>query len=315
MATHTSLKSVNSIGDSLLSDQLEANLYSFFNWATLGVGGFFNVTIPSSGCYGGDQHRLRPVKEPGVTDGTIWEAFRKDWVWESGVDCNIQPIRVSGVYINNSFLPISSGITVDYPNGRVTLPSAISTTSTVTANYSYRLYQFYTADAPWWQELQTNSFRVDDSQYLQQGSGAWDVLARTRIQLPAVIVESIPRQSRFGKNIGGLQQTVQQDVRFHVLTEDRWHLKWMHDAITSQEEKTIYGFDKNAMMTADAYPLLPTGAPKPSGLMYPDLVKASGDGGFFWHKIIFKKMVSQEQPSMGNVQYCTVRGTFQVDIP
>jgi hypothetical protein len=314
MPTHTTLRASPSVGDSLLSDQLEANLYSFLNWSLLGAGGFFNVTIPTSGCYGGAQHRLRPVTEPGVAAGKVWEAFRKDWVWESGVENDTQPIRVSGVFVDGSFVPVGTGLSVDYPNGRATFAEPRPATGVVTCEYSYRLYQLYTADTDWWQQLQTNSFRVDDGQFLQQGSGAWDVLSRNRVQLPAVVLEAVPNVRRVGLGLGG-GQIATQDVLFHVLAEERWHLKWMHDCLTSQQDKRIYGFDKNRMFAADAFPLLPDGSPKPSGLMYPDLVKPSGQGGFFWEQIRFDSMSSQDQPRLGAVRYCTVRGKFQVDTP
>jgi hypothetical protein len=201
MPTHTNFRDVSHVSDPLLSDQLESNWALFIQWALLGVGGFQNVEKSQSGCYGADLSRLRPVTDPYLGSGLVWEGFRKDWVWETGVEYPLQPIRVSGVYVNESFLPLASGVVVDYPNGRVTLPSAVAVTSTVKAAHSYRLFQVSTADAPFWNQVQTRSLRPDDPQFLQNGSGAWDPHPGMRTQLPAVVVEAGGYGSRRGKEL------------------------------------------------------------------------------------------------------------------
>lgn len=316
MPTYTTLKQVTHISDSLLSDILESNIASFFQWGTLGVGGFYNVSITSSGEYGGNQSRLRMVTDPAYVDGQVWEGFRKDWVWESGVEYAQQPISISGVYVNGGFHP-ASGIgaykhIVDYPHGRVVFDTAIPKTSQVNCEYSYRLYQFYTADVPWWQDIQPNSFRVDDNQFLQQGSGAWDILSEYRIQLPAVVVEAATRTSREGKQLGG-GDIVYQDVLFHIMTEDRWHFKWLHDTITNQWQKRLNAYDKNKLLANDAFPINAYGSLKPSGLMYPDLVNPTGN--YYWGQIRFDgRTSSQNQGNLGSINYCTVRSTVSTDL-
>jgi hypothetical protein len=315
LATHTTLKGLSRVGDSLLSDQLEANLLTFVSWGLLGAGGFTNVTIPASGCYGGDFSRLRLVDDPNYSPGQVWEGVRKDWVWETGVECpDGQPIRVSGAFVDGAFVPVGTGMYVDYPNGRLVFAEPRAA-SGVRCEHSYRLVQGYTADCDWWQQLQFDSFRADDPQFLQQGSGSWDVLAQSRVQMPAVVVEAVPNARRVGTQMGGLTQTTRQDVLFHVLAEDRWHEKFLHDALSAQKEKTVHGFDKNLLFAADAFPLTPEGSPRPSGLMYPDLVRPTGEGGFFWTKIRIGDTSGTPQPRLGPLRYCTVRLSAVVDVP
>ncbi len=318
MPSNTTLKDVGQVGDSLLSDQLEFNALSFFQWGLLGAGGFFNVTIPSSGAYGGDYHRLAMASDQNFSDGQVWQGDRKDWVWESGVECAYQPIRVSGVYVNGGFHPITSTGTyahhVDYPLGRVVFDEPISPTSVVTCEYSYRLCQMYTADVPWWQEVQPDSFRVDDFQFRQQGSGAWDVLGQSRIQLPAVVVQAVMNARRRPFEIGNATQIVSQDVLFHVVAEDRPSMKFLFDAITYQKDKRLSGIDKNALLAADKFPLDEWGSPVGTGLMYPDLIKPTGEGGFYWRQLRCVETRASEQPRLGDLHYATVRATFEVDL-
>jgi hypothetical protein len=314
MADNTALKGVSNVGDSLLSDILEANLIGFFQWATLGVGSFYNVRIPTTGPYGGSQHQLRLSEDPNYIPGQVWEAFRRDWIWETGVEYGTQPIHVSGVYINGTFYPVSTtgafAHIIDYPNGRVVFQAPINAASVVTCEYSYRYHNWSTADVPWWREIQIASMRVDDFQFLQTGSGAWSQLSQSRVQLPAVVIEAIPQVTGFGKQMGGLLRTTRQNVKFHVLAEDRPNMKWLHDAITYQVEKTILGFDKNAVLTANRFPLGADGSPQASGMMYPDLVK-----NFFWKRITFQDTRSSQQPAPKGLYYALVNCTMETDTP
>ena len=44
----TTFKSVSHIGNTLLNSELESNLKSFLDWGFLGIGGWFNVAIPTA---------------------------------------------------------------------------------------------------------------------------------------------------------------------------------------------------------------------------------------------------------------------------
>lgn len=310
------LTGVSEAGDSLLSDQLEFGLWGYFNWAFLGVGAFTNVTIPASGQYpyGAPRHRLRMSEDPNYLAGQVWEGFRKDWVWETGVDYRTQPIRVSGVYVGGGFHPLApSGPYahhVDYPLGRVVFDAPLPASSVVTCEYSYRSYQFYTADAPFWHEAQAGSLRGDDPSFLLTGSGSWSTSGQNRIQLPAVVVEADLRTDRYPLEIGGLAQVVRQDVLFHVIAETRPDVKRLHDALTYQKEKRIDGIDKNALLAADAYPLDANGSPVGDGRTYPDLCAS-----YFWKQLRFVGMRSNPEPRVGGLHMATVRATVEVDLP
>ena len=111
MPTYTSLKFIDSVGKTTLSQQLQDNLVEFFSWGLIDKGGFFNVNIPAVGLYGGNKHQLRLVDDPNYTAGQVWEGYRNNWVWESGLSTSTQPIAVSGVFVGfglfNPFKPVS----------------------------------------------------------------------------------------------------------------------------------------------------------------------------------------------------------------
>jgi len=274
------LRGVTDPGQSLFSDQIETNLAAFFQWGFVNVGGFLNVHRGDPDCFdpATDLSRLRPIKDPNYTDGQIWQGHRQDWVFETGVDCSRQPIHVSGVYVNGVFHSTSEtgayAHTVDYPRGRIIFDSPIARTGIpVQCEHSYRLYHVSTSDAPWWRQVQTGSHVASDSHFQQWGSGAWDILADNRVQLPHIIVENPCRVVKaFGKEIGNSVLWMNQDVVLHILAEDGFHLKYLHDGIALQSGNSIMGFDKDEILVDQRFPLDQDGSPAESGLMYDALV-------------------------------------------
>jgi hypothetical protein len=89
---HLNLNKIANVGDSTITSLIKDNTIEFFNWAIINNGGFFNINIPTSGHYGGDKHNLRLVDDPRYTSGQVWEGFRSNWVWASGLECETQPL-------------------------------------------------------------------------------------------------------------------------------------------------------------------------------------------------------------------------------
>lgn len=312
MPTYTKLKGINDISESTLCDQLEANLIEFFNWGLLGIGAFFNVTTNLT------ESTLRVTEEPRFAKGKVWEPFRNDIIWESGVEYSFQPISISGVYVNNVFYPSSTtgaySHYVDYNRGRVIFNTAISPSSTVKLEYSYRYFHFTNADVNWFRQVMFESFRIDNNQFFQYGSGVWNVLGENRVQLPAVVVEAVPRRSFQGYQLGGGQE-VKQDILFHIFTENPWDRKTILDIISYQNEKTIKGFDKNLVAANNKFVFNDNGSLASGALTYPQIVAPTGEGGCFWKNITFAGVTTQETISMPPLYQAVVRGTFEVILP
>lgn len=319
-ADHTRLKGVTDIGKALLSEQMEWGLASFFSWGLIGAGGYFNVNIPSTGAYGGHYHRLGLVDDPYHASGEVWQGFRQDWVWEEAPDWvdrgGDAPIVVSGVYVNGHFQP-TTGVAyshhIDYPNGRVVFDEAISPTSVVTCEYSYRHVHVTTSDAPWWRQIQTESYRVDSQAFLA-GSGYWGVLSQNRVQLPAMVVEAVPNiRTNLGHLGGG--RLVDQDVLFHIFSETPHDRRLLHDVVTYQGDKRVHLYDRNAV-AEHHYPLDEYGSPTASGLQYPDMVRWPAEGGYAWKKVSFENFSSIPQPMEGTgpIYVCSVRAVMRTDL-
>jgi len=193
--------------DATLSNTLLENFITFYDWGFTDLGAFYSIEIPQSGIYGGDRHKLRAVKDPNYTDGQVWEAYRSNWVWETGVLNPEQPIRISGIFVGGTFRAtgnIEAPYYIDYPDGRVVFDTAISTSAEVKLEYSHKWVDVIPAEGvPWFREIQRGSFRSDNPTFVQFGSGDWAQLGQTRVQLPTVAVEVIPAKSLMGRELGG----------------------------------------------------------------------------------------------------------------
>ena len=275
---HTQLANLSNAQDATLSNILLDNFVYFYDWGFLDRGSFFNIKIPHSGIYGGDRHKLRPVDDPNYTDGKVWEAYRKNWVWESGISATAQqPISISGLFVNNTFYAtgnVSKPYYIDYPNGKVVFNTAISTTSNVQLEYSHKWVEVVPAQGiPFFREIQLGSFRNEEG-FQVSNSGGWAQLGETRVQLPTIAVEVLTPQSLQGYQLGG-GQWVNNDVVFYVLTENHWECMNIMDSILYQNDRTIHLFNPTSIAISGVLPFnyrneLNANA-VPSG-MYPNLI-------------------------------------------
>lgn len=307
---------MTTIDRALFTIQIEDNISQFLNWGLLEAGAFFNVYLPSSGAYGGSQARLRLSEDPNFTKGRVWDFFRQNLVYETGLEFSSQPIKISGIYVNNSFKPIATtgayAYHINYPLGRVVFGSAINPSSVVTCEHSFKYYNVTTSNAPWYKEIQLNSWRLDDPQYLRYGSGAWAVPSQIRQQLPAVIVDAGGANRHIPHQLGGGTKT-EQEVLFTVLSESPSDKKQMMDAIDSQYQHTIFMYNKNKVFDFNLFPLDVNGMIRPSALMYPNLVEEHRNTA--WRKLCFVNTRKVESDDSLPVYQGIVAATVEVHTP
>lgn len=305
-------------GDPLTSDILETSIHFFLQNGFLCTGAFTNVLIPTGvfptgvGSHSAPSYRLRPCRDPRYTEGAAWESARSDWVWESGIEYSRQPIAISGVYVNDSFRLNTKvgvdGFKINYPEGKIVFNTPLANTSVVKCEYSFRNVRLASSEMPWFQTIQFDSFRVDDKQFLSNGSGAWDVLSMNRIQLPAIVIETLPDVYMSPYEIGAINRVHKQDVLFHIFSEFPWDRKQLHDIIINQWQKRFLGIDKKRLLQDKKYPLTFDGEISPSGLNYGAMTK-----DYVWRTISFDKIRSQGQISAPPMYRSVIRSTLSID--
>ena len=254
---HTKLANLRNGQDSTLSNVLLDNFIALYDWGFLDRGQFYNIDIPESGIYGGDRHKLRVTQDPNYTEGQVWEGYRQNWVWESGIDATSeQPITISGVFVDDTFYAtgnVTKPFYIDYPNGRVVFDTALTTTSTVQLEYSHKWVQVIPAQGvPWFREIQQGSFRNEEG-FQVSNSGNWVQLGQTRVQLPAVAIEVVPARSVQPYQLGGGQWT-NTDLVFYVMSENHWECTNLMDSILYQNDRTVHLFDPTAVAISGVFP-------------------------------------------------------------
>lgn len=287
----TCFKGINSISEDLLLNILESNFKMFFDWSFLQIGAWFDSTIPNSGTIYGNTNppaKLLLCDDPSYTLGQVWQGIRKDWVWESGVVYSgNSPTQISGVYVNNSFIPYTSNtFSIDYPEGRIVFNSAKSKTSNVFVNHSYRYIQTYRAsDSPWFNFIQYPSLNNAENDIKQLSNGEWSIAGNHRIQLPAIIIESVPRSRSRPYELGNTSLWLEQDIAFYILAESKNDRNKILDIIRLQQNLTLELYDTNALARNDQYPLNYNGDKKNNALMYPEIAQQ-----YSWRKCYIKEI-------------------------
>ena len=275
----SSLKGISTFGDATITTHVRENLISFFDNGLIEKSGFINVEVPTTGYYDGLEHRLRPVSDPRYNNGQVWEGFRSNWVWQSGngalTSTDSSYPGVSGVYINDTFYPTSTGGDyahhINHPLGRVIFDTAISTDSKVECSYSYKYVNVTKVDGlEWFKQIQQNSERADNTNFINN-SGEWGVLGDNRFQLPAIGVELVNSRRMIGYQLGG-GQTIFTDFLFHCVAEDAYTRDHLMDIVTLQNDKVIRAYDLNNISSNNVFPLDYRGVPISGALSYETLI-------------------------------------------
>jgi len=287
--TFSDLKGFDDVFDQTLNNDIQDGLVEFFDWGLLQKGNYFNSDLGESSPNGQDYSRLKVTNEYSYASGQVWEGFRSNWVWQSGVNHSPAPITgtdhlnpgVSGIYIDDNYYPVTTtgeyAYHVDHINGRVIFDSAISRTSKVQVEHSYRWINVtYAADVPWLREIQYRTNQPDEN-FLDLDADQWRVPSDSKLQLPAIAIEVVPVRKFKGYQLGG-GQWVFTDVLFHCLAEDEVTRNKLVDIVSFQNDKVIDLFDSNTANSSGAFPIDYRGVPVPSALRYPDLVNAYPGG-------------------------------------
>jgi hypothetical protein len=315
---YTKFNNVTSLNDNNLINQLENNVKSFLDWGFLNIGGFINVNYPTSGLYNGSYNQLNNTEQPGLNKGQVWQTFKKDWVWETGVYYNgYSPISISGLHVDSNFYPAPTGsgdigYTLNYPMGQVVFDRSLSPRANVNMAYSYRWCQIHKSSTyPSWvelQELTTKPF----TRTSPTNKGDYNISANHRVQMPCIIIEPIARSESKPWQLGSSNFAIDQDLLLHVFTENGVDNNKIVDIIRLQQEKTIQMYDINKVVNSGYYAFNYNGSLNNDAKSYDILAT---DSGVMWHKCFFKNIsVLNMESTNKNLYWCTIRLTAQVII-
>jgi len=281
---------------------------------------YTDTYTPPASLYGDLPYQLKTTEVNGYKIGQVWQAFKKDWVWETGVEyypdpkyCdNFSPINISGIYVNNNFLAgptgvATSGYHINYPLGQIIFDNAIPKTSKVELNYSYRWCQVYKSSSDSsWKELQELTYSPNPS-LNQPSAGDYSISANHRVQMPCIIIEPSSRTSSKPYQLGDYSQYQSQDFLLHVFTENSVDKNRICDIIRLQKDQIISLYDINKVVNFGVQPLNYDGSVNPNGLSYAELLS-----NYCWNKTMFKDFGFIDMESKNkNLYWCIIRLTSE----
>jgi len=304
---------VSGIGQSYLINQLEDNLKSYLDNGFLKIGAFVNIKTPTSGINNIGYHKLYPTEVPGYSNYKVWQSAKKDWVWETGVSYNgISPTVISGININNTFYsaPTGSGnysYNTNYALGRITFDQPLPSGTNIQVDYSYRWCQVYkSSNCGWWKELQKAT--LENNQITKTDKGDFSIGAEHRIQTPCVIIEPVAGSKLIPHALGSTIFRIEQDILFHIFTENISHKNDILDIIRLQNNKLLYFYDINKIH--NVYGLNHNGYPISSGLKYDDIIN---NNNYSWNSCYFKDINTVDMETANfNFSWCTLRVTSEI---
>jgi hypothetical protein len=289
---------VYDIGQRDVISSLEDNIKSFLDWGFLNIGAFIDVNIPSNSSNVGPAFAT-VVTDPSVASNTIWETPRKDWVYESGIShSNRSPINISGIYLNNTFLPGPSGsgsytYSLNYSLGRINFNKPVSSSSKVCLNYSYKYIQTYKANESfWWKEVQNNTYYSNNPDY--------NISSNHRIQLPAIIIETIPRTVLTPYQLGTSENIITQDILLHIFTENPVQRNSIIDILILQKDKSLYLNNITKILKDNIYSLDYKGQPNSNRLNYNQL---QNNSAYFTNKCYINNVFLSELNTFSSSMY------------
>ncbi len=317
--SYNSLSGFDDVRDLGLNNEIQDSLVEYFDWTLLEKGNYFNVTLGEEAPNGEDYSKLRVSSNDHYDSGRVWEGFRKNWVWQSGTGYSPDTLTntdenwpgVSGVYIEGNFEP-TSGVGqyahyIDHFNGRVVFDNAIPTGTLVQAEFSYKYINVvYANNMPWYKELQAKTSQPTAS-FLNMDKGEWNIPPESRLQLPAIAIEVVPRRVFKGFQLGG-GQWVYTDVLFHCLAEDEVTRNKLVDIVSLQNFKALNVFHSNAINTSGNYPLDYRGVPVPSALRYPELIDLHDGGRIRLTNTTVQDMIMFDTNVFGGIVRTTTEG-------
>jgi len=262
-----------------ITNEIQDSVIEYLDWYLLNKGNYFNTSLGETSPNGQDYSLLSISSNSNFSEGSAWEAYRSNWVWQSGISHNPNPLvgvnpskpGVSGVYVDDNFYPSDTtgpfAHNIDHFNGRIVFDSPIPTSSKVQAEYSFKYINvIYASSLPWFREIQKKSMNISPQ----------DVSISTppelKVQLPLIAIELAPTRSFKPFCMGGFNDFVYTDIIFYCVAEDELTKNKMIDIISFLNGHSVSMFSSKKISENNDFPIDYNGYLRPNAKNYDNLI-------------------------------------------
>jgi hypothetical protein len=204
-----------------LVDQLQYNLKFILDWGLLHHGGYNLYLYDQDSYFAENESKLHSVIDERYPVNCVWNGVGREWVWESGVtpmSGGTVPFRVSGVYINGTFIPSSDTGPyrhhIDYRHGRIIFDESQNPNDDIRAEYCSRSVYVGFADSEEFQTLMLNSVEEFLTNTVPSGTPSRE----HEIWLPSIFIDVDSGEGR-GLQLGG-GQIKTRTISLHIFADN-----------------------------------------------------------------------------------------------
>ncbi len=230
-----------------LTDQLLYNIRAWIDWGLLHHGGYNFYLFDQDSYFAENESKLHSVIDERYPTNCVWEGIGSaGWIWESGVtpmSGGITPFRVSGVYINQDFIPItdigSHRHHIDYLHGRVIFDESQNPDDDIRAEYTSRAVYTGFADDKEFRILMLEAVE----EFLSNTSPSSTPSREHAIWLPAIFIE-VDSGTGAGLQLGG-GQIKTRTITLHIFADTAGDRNLLMDILDYNNRSVFTMFDLN----------------------------------------------------------------------
>ena len=160
---------------------------------------------------------------------------------------------------------------------------------------------------PWSTELQSHTITDENLSWLNNAtSGDYNDFPSRRLQLPAVIIESVARRTSAGYELGSGALKKEQDVLLTVVSENKYEKNLIRDILADQKHKSIVLYDSDKVIEDNKQTFFHNGNINPNRGNYTEII--SNPDYYYataWIKDAFVSEVVTKTPNfhMAKIRY------------
>lgn len=215
-----------------LTDHILYSLKFWIDHNLVANGGFDIYRVGQDSFLANDEASLKYAPDERYPDRTVFESVGRGFIWEQGGTIPSEVFRISGVYLNEIFVPVTdtgpNRFHVDNINGRVIFDESVAVDDIISANYCSRAIYTGFSDSKEFQLLMLDS--IDE--FLRGETPLSTPSKEHQVWLPAIFL-SLDSGTGRGLQLGG-GQIKERIITLYIFANDNGYRNLLMDFLDFQ---------------------------------------------------------------------------------